>query len=98
LPLHQFDVETQRLQLANKHVERFRHAWLDAWLALDDGLVNLRAAINVVDLPSTAPAGCARHHSFQCPHFHFAEALSAELRLPPSGCWVMSEYGPMERA
>src|SRR6266446_1871507 len=43
LPLHQFDVETERLQFANEYVERFRHARLNSRLALDDGLVNLRA-------------------------------------------------------
>ena len=32
------------------------------------------------------------------PHLHLAEALPAELRLPPTSCWVTSEYGPVERA
>src|SRR5258706_7642403 len=43
LPLHQFHIQTKRLQLANQHVERFRDARLDARLALDDGLVNFGA-------------------------------------------------------
>ena len=50
LPLHQLDVQAERLQLSDEDVERFRHAGLDARLALDDGLVNLRAAIDVVRL------------------------------------------------
>src|ERR1035437_318451 len=46
--LHQFDVETERLQLANQYVERFGYARLDGRLALDDGLVDLGAAIHIV--------------------------------------------------
>src|SRR3984885_15861889 len=82
LPLHQLNVEAERLQLANEHVERFGHARLDTRLALDDGLVDLRAAIDVVgfrreqllqDVRSTV--------GFKSPDFHFAEALAAELRF-----------------
>src|SRR4051794_32167501 len=50
LELDEFDVKTERLQLADKHVERFRDARLDSSLALDDGLVNLGTAIDVVGL------------------------------------------------
>src|SRR6267143_1485687 len=50
LPLHQLDVQTERLQLANEDVERLGHSGLDTRFALDDGLVNLRAAIDVVRL------------------------------------------------
>src|SRR6202047_5134191 len=82
LPLYPFHNETERLQLPNQHVERFRHARLDARLALDDGLVDFRAAVNVVGLRREQllqdVRGAVR---FQRPHFHFTEALPAELRL-----------------
>src|SRR5271155_3513140 len=82
LPLHQFDVEAERLQLAHQHVERLRHARLDARLALDDGLVNFRAAVDVVGLRREQLLQDVRGSvRFQRPNFHFAEALPAELRL-----------------
>src|SRR5204863_373810 len=49
---------------------------------LDDGLVNLGAAIDVVRLRREQllqDVRCAI--SFERPNFHFAEALAAELRL-----------------
>src|SRR5262249_7662538 len=82
LALHQFNVKAERLQLANDNVERFRHARLDARLALDDGLVNLGAAINVVGLCREQFLQDVRGAvGFERPNFHFAEALAAELRL-----------------
>src|SRR5271166_3883675 len=50
LALHQLDVETERLQLAYQHVERFGNARLNTRFALHDGLVDLRSAIDVVGL------------------------------------------------
>src|SRR5467141_3766854 len=82
LPLHQLDVQTERLQLADEDVERFGHAGLDARFSLDDGLVNLRTAIDVVRLRREQllqDVRCAI--GFQRPDFHFAEALASELRL-----------------
>src|ERR1035438_10287414 len=80
--LHQLDVETQRLQLANQYVERFRHARLDGSFALDDGLVNLGAAIHIVGLGGEHFLQDVRGAvGFERPDFHFAETLSAELRL-----------------
>src|SRR5262249_3893543 len=82
LALHQFNVQAERLQLANENVERFRHARLDARFALDDGLVNLGTAINVVGLRSEQVLQDVRGAvGFERPDFHFAEALAAELRL-----------------
>ena len=46
--LDQFHIQAERLQFANQHVERFRHARFHGGFALDDGLVNLGAAIHVV--------------------------------------------------
>src|SRR5258707_3964859 len=82
LPLHQLDVQAERLQLADEDVERFGHAGLDARFALDDGLVNLGAAIDIVRFRREQllqDVRCAVR--FQRPYFHFAEALAAELRL-----------------
>ena len=80
--LHQLDIEAERLKLADQHVERLGHARLGCRFALDDGLVNLRAAINVVGLRRQQllqHVSCAV--CFEGPDFHFAEALAAELRL-----------------
>src|SRR5664279_1276867 len=80
--LDQLHVEAQRLQLTNEHVEGFRHTRLNGRFAFDDGLVNLRTAIDVIGLRGEQllqDVGCAV--GFQGPHFHFAEALTAELRL-----------------
>src|SRR3954464_15760548 len=44
----QLNVKTQRLQFTDQHVERLRHTRLDSSFALDDGLVDLGAAVNVV--------------------------------------------------
>src|ERR1700730_4930618 len=82
LPLHQLHVETERLGRPGQDVYRFRHARLDAWLALDDGLVNLRAAIDVVGLCREQLLQDVRSAvRFERPHFHFPETLASELRL-----------------
>src|SRR3712207_4681301 len=44
------DVEAERLQLLEQHLERLRDARLGDVLALDDGLVDLHAAQDVVGL------------------------------------------------
>src|SRR5437773_6262119 len=48
--LDQLNIQAQRLQLANQHVERFGHARLHGSFAFNDGLINLGAAINVIGL------------------------------------------------
>src|SRR5579871_5899117 len=48
--LDQLHIQAQRLQLADQHVERLRHAGLHGSFALDDGLVNLGSAIDIVGL------------------------------------------------
>lgn len=51
-------------------------------LALNDGFVGLYTAHNVVGLHrQNLLQGVSRTVSLQCPNFHFAEALPAELRL-----------------
>src|SRR5215210_4780160 len=42
LGLHQLDVETERLQLPDQHVERLGQTRRERRIALDDRLVNLR--------------------------------------------------------
>src|SRR5262245_58998723 len=77
----QLNVKTERLQLANQHVERFRQAGLEIRFAFDDGLVDLRASGHVVRFRRQQLLQDVRRAvGFQRPHFHFAEALSAELR------------------
>src|SRR5579872_1748199 len=82
LPLHQFDVQTERLQLADEHVERFRHSRFDSGLALHNGLVNFGAAVDIVGLRREQflenVRGAVR---FERPHFHFSKSLAAELRF-----------------
>src|SRR5271157_60199 len=48
--LDQLHVKAKRLQFANQHVKRLGHTRLDGRLTLDDGLVNLGAAIDVIGL------------------------------------------------
>src|SRR5687767_15661041 len=78
----QLHVETERLQLADEHVERFRQAGREGRVALDDGLVDLGAAGHVVGLGrQQLLENVCRAVGLERPHFHFAEALAAELGL-----------------
>src|SRR5579864_6118307 len=84
--LDQFHIEAERLQLADEYVKRFRHAGLHGGFALDDGLVNLGAAVYVVGLRRQQFLQDERRAvGFQRPDFHFSETLSAELRLAAQG-------------
>src|SRR5438309_6780663 len=78
----QFDVEAERLQFADKNVERLGYTGLDGSFALDDGFVDLGAAEDVVGLGGEQllqDVGGAV--SFKGPDLHLTEPLSAELRL-----------------
>src|SRR5208282_3201667 len=82
LTLHELDVQAQRLQLAHQNVKRFRNAGINPRLAFHNGLVNLGPAVDVVRFTGQQflqDVGGAV--GLQRPHFHFAEALAAELRL-----------------
>src|SRR5579864_1997659 len=80
--LDQLHIEAERLQFADQHVERFGYTGLHGGFALDDGLVNLGAAVYVVGLRRQQLLQDERRAiSFQRPDFHLSEALSAELRL-----------------
>src|SRR5580704_6540025 len=82
LPLHQFDVQAEGLQLTDQDVERLGHAGFDTRFAFDDGLVDFCAAINVVGLRREQLLQDVRGAvGLERPDFHFAEALAAELRF-----------------
>src|SRR5262245_5872168 len=78
----QLDVETEALELADQNVEGFRKAGLDRGLALDERLVDLGPAVNVVGLDGQQLLqDVGRPVSLERPDLHLAEALAAELRL-----------------
>src|SRR5665213_2619908 len=80
--LLELDIEPQRSQFLDQHVEGFRNTGLEIIVTAHDRLIDLGAARHVV--------GLHRQHFVQRiggaiglerPDFHFAEALAAELRL-----------------
>src|SRR5258708_14794929 len=80
--LDQLHVEAERLQFANQDVERLRHAGFNGGFAFHDGLIDLGAAKHVVGLRGEQLLqDVSRAIRFQRPDFHFAEALSTELRF-----------------
>src|SRR5580765_654456 len=82
LCLHELDVQTQRLQLADEHVERLGQARRERRVSLDDRLVNLRSADHIVRLRREQLLEDVRRAvGFERPDLHFSEPLSAELRL-----------------
>src|SRR5690606_15689636 len=75
-------VETQRLELLEQHLERFRNTRLGDVLALDDGLVDLHTADHVVGLDrQQLLQGVGRAVGLHGPALHLTEALAAELGL-----------------
>src|SRR3984957_11598144 len=80
--LDQLDIQAEGLQFADKNVERLGNTGLDGCFTLDDGLVDLGTAEDVVGLggeellQDVGGAVC-----FKGPDLHLTEALSAELRL-----------------
>src|SRR6266849_7386269 len=80
--LLQLDIEAKRAQLLDEDVERFGNARLEIVVAADDRLVDLGAAGDVVRLDGQhLLQGVGRAISFERPHLHLAETLTAELRL-----------------
>src|SRR3954464_9426511 len=76
------DVEAQRLQLFEQHLERLRDARLGDVLALDDRLVHLDAAEDVVGLDGQQLLQrVGRAVGLHRPALHLTEALPTELRL-----------------
>src|SRR5712671_3376483 len=82
LGLHQLDVQTERLELADEHVERFRQTRRERGVALDDRFVDFRATGDVVRFRGEQLLENVRGAvGFERPHFHLPEPLTAELRL-----------------
>src|ERR1700677_5250895 len=80
--LDQLDVQAEGLQFADKNVERLGNTGLDGCFALDDGLVDLGTAEDVVGLGGEELLqDVGRAVCFKGPDLHLTEALSAELRL-----------------
>src|SRR5216683_2404922 len=76
------DPERQPFQLLDQHAERFRDAGFERVVALDDRLIGLDAADDVVRLDRQDLLQDVRGAvSLERPHLHLAEALAAELRL-----------------
>src|SRR5918995_101401 len=76
------DVQAERLHLLHEHLERLGDAGLLDVLALDDGLVHLDAAEDVVglDREELLERVCGAV-GLEGPHLHLAESLAPELRL-----------------
>src|SRR6185369_1789392 len=84
--LFELHFETQALEFLHQNVEGFRRAGLGRVLALDDRLVNARSAADVVALHrQQLLKRVGRSVRLERPHFHFTEALAAELGLAPQG-------------
>src|SRR5256885_7260168 len=76
------DPEREAFQLLHQHPERLRDAGLEGVVALDDRLVGLDAADDVVRLDGQHLLQDVRRAvSLERPHLHLAEALAAELSL-----------------
>src|SRR2546423_7857236 len=76
------DPEREALQLLDQHAERLRDAGLERVVALDDRLVGLDAAHDVVRLHGEDLLQDVRGAvGLERPHLHLAEALAAELSL-----------------
>src|SRR5208337_482712 len=80
--LDQLDIQAERLQFANQHVERLGNARLHRGFAFDDGLVDFGASVYIVRLRRQQLLQDERRAvRFQSPDFHFSETLASELRL-----------------
>src|SRR5881409_2391983 len=76
------DPERESFQLLDQHAERLRDAGLERVVALDDRLVGLHAADDVVRLDGQNLLQDVRGAvGLERPYLHLAEALAAELSL-----------------
>src|SRR2546427_860577 len=76
------DPEGKAFQLLDQHAERLRDAGFERVVALDDRLVRLHAADDVVGLDrQDLLEHMRRAVGFERPDLHLSEPLSAELRL-----------------
>ena len=82
-------VQTEALKLLDEDLEGLRNARRRDVLALDDGLVGLHAAHDIVGLDrQNLLKRVGRAVSFQRPHFHLAEALTAVFAADYTICCV----------
>src|SRR5438477_92760 len=78
----QIDVDPQRPDFLHQNVEGLRHSRVDLVVALDDVLVDLGAAVDVVGFDREHLLKRVRRAvGLERPDLHLAEALSTELRL-----------------
>src|SRR5690349_12288338 len=76
------DFECKTSEFVHQYVERLGDVRLPHVLALHDRLVCFRTADNVVGLDcENFLEDMRRTECLDCPHFHFAETLTTELRL-----------------
>src|SRR5215212_559594 len=85
------DVEAERLQLLEQHLEGLRDAGLRDVLALDDRLVDLDAAQDVVGLDGEQLLQrVGRAVGLHRPALHLTETLTTELRLTTQ--WLLRDH------
>src|SRR5688572_3795571 len=73
----ELDVQAERLDFLDQHVERFGRAGLQRVVALDERLVDFRAALHVVGFDREQFLERVRRTiGFERPHFHFAKTLA----------------------
>src|SRR5690554_2001278 len=78
----QVDIDGQRTDFLDQHVEGLGHAGLHVMVAVHDVLVHLGTAVHVIRLHSQhLLQGVGGTVGFQCPDLHLPEALTAELSL-----------------
>ena len=80
--MYQVNFQAKTLQFLDKHVEAFWNLRTDDLRLLDDRLVSLGAAVDVVRLNGQHfLQGVGGAVSFECPDLHFAKALTTVLGL-----------------
>src|SRR5215471_946264 len=80
--LFELDIEAERAQFLDQHIEGFGDAGFEIVVAADDRLIDFGAARDVVRLHRQHfLQGVRRTVSLQRPDLHLAKALAAELRL-----------------
>ena len=90
-----FDVEAEALHFLDQNVERFGRAGFERVVALDDRLVDARAALHVVGLDGEQfLQRVGRAIGFERPDLHFAETLAAVLRLAAQRLLGDERVGP----
>ena len=86
LAVEDTDIQCQSLKLLNKHLKGLGHTGRGNVLTLDNSLVSLAAAGDIVRLDrKDLLQGISGTVSLQCPHLHLTEALATELGLTAQG-------------